>query len=240
MNKAKWLVALSVAVCAGCEKRELPADVSRRIDDSVSAVRGEVSFDIPVVSQSIDVAEAIYRLSDRQEQVSCFETWLNRLLSVETRTMGTRALGDYLNNAHNVFFTSIAFGLEQVHAAPEVLLDAHIRLVVRLKEELDRIRPKRKRDRDLAARDADSVRRYEEWRKCYLTISRLHRLCLDRLEEHDFNDIAKGLPPDRRAALRKRLEGFLGRALRTKDAIRAGRSVKGEEYESVLSRQVEP
>lgn len=69
---------------------------------------------------------------------------------------------------------------------------------------------------------------------------RLHRLCLDRLEGHDFQRITAELPTDRRETLRKEVENRLGRALRTKESVQSDKSVDTDEYKSVLSRQVEP
>lgn len=240
MNQAKCAFALLAVLCIGCKRGAIPSDISERIDDSVAAVRGDISLAVPVADQSIAVAEAIYRIPDRSRQAACFEVWLSRLLSVETQAMGYGAIRDYLNNLYGVFHVSVAFGLEQVHAAPEMLINARVALVMRLEKELNRIRPKKARDRSLAEKDAGSVRRYEEWRRCYLTVYRLHRLCLDRLEGRDFWRITAKLVDNHRETLRKQIENRLGRALRTKEAVQADKSVDTDEYKLVLSRQVEP
>lgn len=114
MNQAKYTFALLAALCIGCERGEISSDISGRIDDSVAAVRGDIPLAVPVADQSIAVAEAIYRIPDRSRQAACFEAWLDRLLSVETQTMGYGTIRDYLNNLYCVFNISIAFGLEQV------------------------------------------------------------------------------------------------------------------------------
>lgn len=229
---------LCTSFSLGCNRGDISADISELIDESVACARGEKSPPVPIADLSIGVAEAIYSIPDPVRQVRCFVLWQDRLMSCETREMGYKALGDYLNNVCNIFATSIAFGLERVHAEPEVQLEVRLRLVMRLKEELDRIRPTRRRNPSHASKSQSRRQRYEEWRRCYLSLYRLHRLALDSLEEYDFPDMTKHLTQSRRDAIQHSLEARLGRAIRTRDVIQA--ETDTEEYKSVVSRLVEP
>lgn len=230
---------LLASFCLGCNKAGIPASVNERIRDSVACVQGIKTTDVPIADQSIGVAEAIYRLPDSSQQIKCFVTWINRLLACDMRKMGYKARSNYLNNVCNIFATSIAFGLEQVHAEPEIQLEVRLNLIMRIREELNRIRPTRERSNSHVFESQDDRQRYEEWRRCYLSLYRLYRLTLDNLEEYDFPSMTRHLPPSRHDALQHSIENRLGRAVRTRDAIRAERQSDTDEYKAVLSRQVE-
>lgn len=240
MHRIDFTFVLLASLCLGCNKTGIPDSVSEKIGDSVAYAQGAKSLDIPIADQSIDVAETIYRLPDSSQQVKCFVTWIDRLLACDMHKMNYKARRDYLNNVCNIFTTSIAFGLEQVHAKPETQLEVRLKLILRLREELDRIRPTRKRVISHVMGSQDNRQRYEEWRRCYLSLYRLHRLALDSLEEYDFPDMTKHLPKGRRDALQHSIEKRLGRTVRTRDAIRAERQTDADEYKAALSRQVEP
>lgn len=240
MHRIDFSFLLLASLCLGCNKTGIPDSVNEKIGDSVAYVRGAKSLDIPIADQSIDVAETIYRLSDSSQQVECFLAWMDRLLACDLHKMGYKARSNYLSNVCNIFATSIAFGLEQVHAEPEIQLEVRLKLIIRLREELNRIRPTKERSSSHAFENQDDRQRYEEWRRCYLSLYRLYRLTFDSFEEYDFPSMTKHLPPSRRDALQHSIENQLGRAVRTRDTIRAERQSDTDEYKAVLSRQVEP
>lgn len=240
VHRAFSIPLVIAALFIGCGRIDVPIDVKEKIDRSVASAVGATPADKPLADLSVDVAESIYRLSDNALRIQCFETWSKRLLSCNTDGMTYRQLAEYMNRAYIIFSTSIAFGLEHVHAKPEVLLDARLTFIDRVSHVLTRIRPGRNRSVSaIDLSDADR-KRYEDWRNCYLTLYRMHRLLLDRLEEYDFHNAVRELPQDQREAVRRFVEDRLGRAIRPKHAIDTKRHVETEEFMSVVSRRAAP
>ena len=229
-----------VALCLGCDRIDVPIDVMEKIDRSVASAVDEKPSDKPLTDVSVDVAESIYRISDNALRVQCFEVWSKRLLACETVGMTYRQLAEYMNKAYVIFSTSIVFGLEHVHAEPEALLGIRLTFIDRVGHELARIRPSRSLSVPPITLSNADRKRYEDWRNCYLTLYRLHRLLLDSLEEYDFHNAVRGLSQGRREAVRHFVEDRLGRALRPKHAIDAQRHVETDEFMAVVSRRAAP
>lgn len=241
INRASNIAFAIAALClVGCSRVDIPIDIKEKIDKSVESAVDAKPSDRPLADVSVDVAESIYRISDNALRVRCFETWAKRLSDCETGRMTYGQLAEYMNKAYVIFSTSIAFGLEHVHAEPEVLLDARLTFIDRVDRELARIRPRRRLSMPYVALSDADRQRYENWRNCYLTLYRMHRLLLDSFEEYDFHNAVRELPEGRRLAIRRFVEGRLDRSLRPKHTIDRQRHMETEEFIAVVSRRASP
>lgn len=212
----RLLIVLLAAFCAGCEKDSLRIRIERDVDLIVSKVGKENT-----APHWKRLLQLINDQTNEMTRAECHRIKFEKLLGVRL------SIGDYKRQGmvFEEICSNLGFAPEfgpRLGMTMEELYDAQLKCISWMQSQLDVWRPRT--TLNMSRLNSAERKEWEQWRDAYCKCRLIYLEKLAILEgrmqgDFDFYDIGV----EERKVIRKKVEEFLGRPIRTKEQIHENR-----------------
>lgn len=207
-------VVLLLLASSGCGRQE--AGIDARRSERVDAVVQSEASGVNGYRQAESILDEIVAVTNVKTRIECLTAFADALLAARLDARGYRQWDRSLSAIPSLV-RSVCNGLSWYGADIEQVYDMRLKLLSWHQRQLETLEKTRPNEKALSHDEAQIV-----WRRCRERVSASQGMTLDLLESR-FDDETRTLAAERRDAIRRRIEAFLGRPLRSAASVRKER-----------------